>query len=127
MALTPPYQMTNSTIDEEDQEEDTPFQFNGKKQTLTKQQSLTYACVGLCNDDDNDEDEGGNDPLIRELDLDAVAALVPVDLLEPSQQQPSQQEPSQHEHTPSSSDQTPTPTPEAHSQGGEREVHILTL
>ena len=74
-----------------------------------------HDCLDLCNDDDEDEDEQGNDPLIRELDLDAVAARVPADLLESSQ----------HEHTPS--DQTPTTTPAAHSQRGEREVHVLTL
>ena len=50
----------------------------------------------------------GSDPLIRELDLDAVAARVPADLLEPSQQ----------EHTPSSSHQSPNPAPEVHACTG---------
>ena len=60
--------------------------------------------------------------LIRELDLDAVAAQVPADTLEPSQQEPSRQQ-----CTPSSSEQTPTPIHEAHSQGGEREVHVTNI
>ena len=68
--------------------------------------------VGLCNDGNDDEDDGGNEPLIRELelDLDDLASRVPADLLEPSQ--PSVEQ----EHTPSD----PTPTPETDTQGGER-------
>ena len=69
------------------------------------------ACVDLCAPEE--EEERGSDPLIRELDLDTVAARVPADLLEPSQE----------EHTPSSSHQSP---PEVHAQRGEGEVHLLT-
>ena len=71
-----------------------------------------HDCVDLCNDDDDDDEEQGNDPLIRELDLDVIAARDPADLLESSQ----------HEHTPSDHTPTTTPTPAAHSQ-----VHVLTL
>ena len=38
--------------------------------------------VGLCEDGNDDEDNGGDDPLIRELDLDNLATQVPPDLLE---------------------------------------------
>ena len=69
--------------------------------------------VGLC-EDDNDEDNGGDDLLIRELDLDNLATQVPPDLLESSQ--PSVQ----LERTTSD----PTPTPELNTHGGEREVLI---
>ena len=70
----------------------------------------------MCRFEEKEEERGG-DPLIRELDLDALTGQIPADLLEPSQQ----------EHTPLSSQQSPTPAPEAHTQGGEGEVHALTL
>ena len=35
--------------------------------------------------DDDDADDGANEPLIGELDLDGVTSQVPADLLEPSQ------------------------------------------
>ena len=56
--------------------------------------------------------------MIMELDLDTVAARVPAELLEAPQE----------EHTLLSSDHMPNPaqTP-AHSQGGENEVHTLTI
>ena len=38
--------------------------------------------IGLC---DDGNDDGGGDPLIRELDLDDLASQTSADLLEPSQ------------------------------------------
>ena len=70
--------------------------------------------VGLCEDGNDDGNNGGDDPLIRELDLDNLATQVPPDLLESSQ--PSVE----LEHTTSD----PTPTPEVNTHGGEREVLI---
>ena len=71
----------------------------------------------------NQEEERSGDPLIRDCDLDAVTARIPADLLKRSQQEHARM----HTHTPSSSQQSPTPTPEAHAQGGEKDVHALTL
>ena len=39
--------------------------------------------IGFC--DDGNDDDGGDDSLIRELDLDDLASQTPADLLEPSQ------------------------------------------
>ena len=41
--------------------------------------------IGLCNDGYDDRDNGGDDLLIRELDLDNLATRMPPELLEPSQ------------------------------------------
>jgi hypothetical protein len=46
---------------------------------------MQSVAVGLCDTDDDDGDNGGNDPLITELDLDDLATRVPPELLEPSQ------------------------------------------
>ena len=55
-----------------------------------------YVHAGVCNEhveDSSDEEAEANQPLIRELELDGVAAQVP-DLLEPSQEhQPTTEEP----------------------------------
>ena len=69
--------------------------------------------IDLCVDGFDDEDDGGDAPLIRELDLHDLASRVPQDLLEPSQ--PS----TGHDHTaPDPSPQTPA----VNTQGGETEV-----
>ena len=41
--------------------------------------------IGFYDAGNDDGDNGGNDPLIRELDLDDVVSRVPPELLEPSQ------------------------------------------
>lgn len=69
--------------------------------------------IGLCDDGCDDEDIGGGDPLIRELDLEHLASQVPPDLLQSSQ--PSLEQ----DLTASDPD---TPTPEVDTQEGEREV-----
>ena len=61
--------------------------------------------IGLC-------DGGGDDPLIRELDLDDLASRTPADLLEPSQPSTVQDNISLD----------PVTTPEVNTQGGERQV-----
>ena len=53
--------------------------------------------TGVCNEHAEDSDEEGeaSQPLIRELELDGVAAQVP-DLLEPSPEHQPESTPSQH-------------------------------
>ena len=63
--------------------------------------------IGFC---DDGNDDGGGDPLIRELDLDDLASRTPPDLLEPSQ-------PSTVQDNISSD---PVIAPEVNTQGGER-------
>ena len=46
---------------------------------------LKSMAVGFYDGGNDDGDNGGNDPLIRELDLDDVVSRVPPELLEPSQ------------------------------------------
>ena len=72
----------------------------------------------MCNDDDFEAyDNGGDEPLIRDFNLDELAARVPADLLEPSESSPEQDHAaSQHSDPPS------TPIPEADTPGREREV-----
>ena len=41
--------------------------------------------IGLSDNGDDEAEDGGNEPLIRELDLDEVISQVPADLLQPSQ------------------------------------------
>ena len=66
--------------------------------------------IGLC--DDGNDDDGGDDLLIRELDLDDLASRTPADLLEPSQPSTVQDNISLD----------PVTAPEINTQGGEREV-----
>ena len=69
--------------------------------------------IDLCVDGFDDEDDGGDAPLIRELDLHDLASRVPQYLLELSQ--PS----TGHDHTaPDPSSQTPA----VNTQGGDTEV-----
>ena len=67
--------------------------------------------IGLC-----DDGNGGDDPLIRELELDDLASQTPADLLEPSQ-------PSTVQGNTSSD---PVTAPEVNTQGGEswRSSHL---
>ena len=65
--------------------------------------------IGLCDDGCDDEDNG-DDPLIRELDLEHLASQVPPDL---ESSQPSLEQ----DLTASDPD---TPTPEVDTQEGER-------
>ena len=70
--------------------------------------------VGFYDDAGNDDgDNGGNDPLIRELDLDDLVTRVPPELLEPSQPsvEPEQTTP----------DLTPNPGESPGESPGERE------
>ena len=66
--------------------------------------------IGFC--DDGNDDDGGDDPLIRELDLDDLASRTPAHLLEPSTVQDN-----------ISSD--PVTAPEVNTQGGERERYLI--
>ena len=70
-------------------------------------------CIGLSDDGDDEDEDGGDEPLITELDL---VTQVPADLLEPSQPAVEQN------HTPP--DHTPTPEAHTHTQQSEREVHL---
>ena len=73
--------------------------------------------IDLCVDGFDDEDDGGDAPLIRELYLHDLASRVPQDLLEPSQ--PS----TGHDHTADHTAPDPSPqTPAVNTQGGETEV-----
>ena len=75
--------------------------------------------AGVCNEhvdeDSSDDNMGGNQPLIRELDLDGVVAQVPDDLLEPTP-----------EHQPTVQDATPSQQYAAQGERRETErVHTI--
>ena len=66
-------------VDEEDQDEATLLDFNGKQNS---QQNITAAkcmntCKGLSDDGDNEDEDGGDEPLITELNLDDLGASRP--------------------------------------------------
>ena len=68
--------------------------------------------VGFYDGGIDDGDNGGNDPLIRELDLDDLVTRVPPELLEPSQP------------TAEPEETTADPTPNPGEREGVREVPI---
>ena len=78
-----------------------------------------YTCIGLSDDGDDEDEDGGDEPLITELDLDNLASQVPADLLEPSQPAAEQDN--------TAPDNTPTPEAHTHTQQSEREVHLTRV
>ena len=77
---------------------------------------LKSMAVGFYDGGIDDGDNGGNDPLIRELDLDDLATRVPPELLERSQPTAEPEE--------TTADPTPNPGESPGEREGVREVPI---
>ena len=101
-------------------EDDEAFEFNGINgiSHTNNNNSTVYMHAGVCSEHVDEESSGdeaeGDQPLIRELDLEGVVAQVP-DLLEPTP-----------EHQPTVEDTTPSQQHVAPGERGETErVHTI--